>query len=146
MTVKLDPVTLEVVEQLCRQGGGATVVYVVAGGLGDGADAEGLGKRLVACLEDHRRAGKWTPALVGPNGLGLYSPDQDLNTLFIPDEKIGWKPFAVSEAVRLHREESAVAADVIPGRVRGQDRSDVGVQYVGRSHTRNDEDSTGLKE
>jgi acyl-CoA synthetase (NDP forming) len=86
------PLTLEVVEQLCRQGGGATVVYVVAGGLGDGADAEGLGQRLVACLDDHRRAGKWTPALVGPNGLGLYSPDQDLNTLFIPDEKLPLRP------------------------------------------------------
>ena len=33
--------TLEAVEQLCRQGGGATVVYLVAGGLGDGADTEG---------------------------------------------------------------------------------------------------------
>ncbi|GLH67368.1 acetate--CoA ligase family protein [Geothrix edaphica] len=86
------PVTLEVVEQLCRQGGGATVVYVVAGGLGDGADTEGLGQRLVACLEEHRRAGKWTPALVGPNGLGLYSPDQNLNTLFIPDEKLPLRP------------------------------------------------------
>ncbi len=84
--------TLALVEQLCQQGGGATVVYVVAGGLGDGADTEGLGKRLVACLEAHRRAGKWTPALVGPNGLGLYSPDLDLNTLFIPDEKLPLRP------------------------------------------------------
>ncbi len=82
------PQTLEVVEQLCRQGGGATVVYLVAGGLGDGADTEGLGKRLVACLDEHRRAGKWTPALVGPNGLGLFSPDQALNTLFIPTIKL----------------------------------------------------------
>jgi acyl-CoA synthetase (NDP forming) len=80
--------TLEVVEQLCRQGGGATVVYLVAGGLGDGADTEGLGKRLVACLDEHRRAGKWTPAIVGPNGLGLFSPDQALNTLFIPNVKL----------------------------------------------------------
>lgn len=80
--------TLEVVEQLCRQGGGATVVYLVAGGLGDGADTEGLGKRLVACLDEHRRAGKWTPAIVGPNGLGLFSPDQALNTLFIPGVKL----------------------------------------------------------
>ncbi|MBP1773742.1 MAG: CoA-binding protein [Holophagaceae bacterium] len=80
--------TLEAVEQLCRQGGGATVVYLVAGGLGDGADTEGLGKRLVACLDEHRRAGKWTPAVVGPNGLGLFSPDQALNTLFIPEEKL----------------------------------------------------------
>ena len=84
--------TLELVEQLCRQGGGATVVYIVAGGLGDGADTEGLGQRLVVCLEAHRRAGKWTPALVGPNGLGLYSPDLDLNTLFIPDEKLPLRP------------------------------------------------------
>ena len=80
--------TLEAVEQLCRQGGGATVVYLVAGGLGDGADAEGLGQRLVACLAEHRRAGQWTPALVGPNGLGLFSPDQALNTFFIPEEKL----------------------------------------------------------
>jgi len=84
--------TLEMVEQLCRQGGGATVVYLVAGGLGDGADTEGLGQRLVACLDAHRREGKWTPALVGPNGLGLYSPDLDLNTLFIPNEKLPLRP------------------------------------------------------
>ncbi len=83
--------TLEAVEQLCRQGGGATVVYLVAGGLGDGADTEGLGQRLVACLDAHRRAGQWTPALVGPNGLGLFSPDQALNTLFIPDDKLPLK-------------------------------------------------------
>ncbi|HJW73566.1 MAG TPA: acetate--CoA ligase family protein [Geothrix sp.] len=82
------PQTLAVVEQLCAQGGGATVVYVVAGGLGDGADTEGLGKRLTACLEAHRQEGKWTPALVGPNGLGLFSPDLALNTLFIPEEKL----------------------------------------------------------
>ena len=82
------PQTLAVVEQLCAQGGGATVVYVVAGGLGDGADTEGLGARLMACLDAHRKAGKWTPALVGPNGLGLFSPDLALNTLFIPEEKL----------------------------------------------------------
>jgi acyl-CoA synthetase (NDP forming) len=29
---------------------------------------------------------------VGPNGLGLYSPDLDLNTLFIPDEKLPLRP------------------------------------------------------
>ncbi|MDP1831654.1 MAG: acetate--CoA ligase family protein [Geothrix sp.] len=82
------PQTLEAVEQLCRQGGGATVVYLVAGGLGDGADTDGLGKRLVACLDEHRRAGKWTPAIIGPNGLGLFSPDLALNTLFIPEVKL----------------------------------------------------------
>ena len=80
--------TLAAVEQLCRQGGGATVVYLVAGGLGDGADTEGLGQRLVACLEAHRRVGQWTPAIVGPNGLGLFSPDLALNTLFIPEAKL----------------------------------------------------------
>ena len=84
--------TLAAVEQLCRQGGGATVVYLVAGGLGDGADTDGLGQRLVACLEDHRRDGKWTPAVIGPNGLGLFSPDLNLNTLFIPDGKLPLKP------------------------------------------------------
>ena len=84
--------TLETVEQLCHQGGGATVVYLVAGGLGDGADTEGLGQRLMACLHDHRRAGKWTPAIVGPNGLGLFSPDQGLNTFFIPEAKLPLRP------------------------------------------------------
>lgn len=82
------PQTLAAVEQLCLQGGGATVVYLVAGGLGDGADTEGLGQRLSACLEAHRRAGKWTPAIVGPNGLGLFSPDLGLNTFFIPESKL----------------------------------------------------------
>jgi acyl-CoA synthetase (NDP forming) len=82
------PQTLAVVEQLCRQGGGATVVYLVAGGLGDGADTAGLGKRLVTYLEEHRRGGRWTPAIVGPNGLGLFSPDLGLNTLFIPQAKL----------------------------------------------------------
>ena len=80
--------TLEAVEQLCRQGGGATVVYLVAGGLGDGADTEGLGRRLLTCLHEHRRAGQWTPAVVGPNGLGLFNPDLALNTLFIPEAKL----------------------------------------------------------
>jgi acyl-CoA synthetase (NDP forming) len=84
--------TLAVVEQLCAQGGGASVVYLVAGGLGDGADTEGLGQRLMACLETHRKAGQWTPALVGPNGLGLFSPDLRLNTLFIPEEKLPLTP------------------------------------------------------
>lgn len=82
------PQTLEAVEQLCRQGGGATVVYLVAGGLGDGADTEGLGKRLVAGLDQRRRAGQWTPAIVGPNGLGLCNQDHALNTLFIPEVKL----------------------------------------------------------
>jgi acyl-CoA synthetase (NDP forming) len=84
--------TLEAVEQLCRQGGGATVVYLVAGGLGDGADSEGLGRRLLACLDEHRRTGQWTPAIVGPNGLGLFSPDQALNTFFIPEAKLPLTP------------------------------------------------------
>ena len=86
------PQTVEVVTQLCRQGGGATVVYLVAGGLGDGADTAGLGQRLVADLEARRRAGQWTPALVGPNGLGLWSPDLGLNTLFIPRDKLPLEP------------------------------------------------------
>ena len=34
------------IEQLCEQGGGADVVYIVAGGIGDGADRAGYGERL----------------------------------------------------------------------------------------------------
>jgi acyl-CoA synthetase (NDP forming) len=75
-------------EQLCAQGGGAAVVYLVPGGIGDGADTEGLGARVRNLLDQRRSEGLWTPALVGPNGLGYLSAESNLNTLFIPQEKL----------------------------------------------------------
>ncbi len=81
---------LEVVETLIAQGEGARVVALVAGGLGDGADTEGLGERLRACLAAARSEGRWTPALLGPNFLGHVVPIRRINTTFIPEDK--WTP------------------------------------------------------
>jgi len=76
------------IEQLCEQGGGAAVVYIVAGGIGDGADREGFGARLSALIESRRQAGAWCPAIVGPNGLGMLLSPLKLNSLFIPQSKL----------------------------------------------------------
>jgi acyl-CoA synthetase (NDP forming) len=76
------------IEQLCAQGGGAAVVYIVAGGIGDGADREGFGARLSALIESRRQAGEWCPAIVGPNGLGMLLSPLKLNSLFIPQSKL----------------------------------------------------------
>ncbi len=82
------PLTVQALEQLCAQGGGASVVYLVPGGLGDGADKQGLGKRVVELMRSRRAAGLWTPALIGPNGLGFLASPAHLNTLFIPEDKL----------------------------------------------------------
>lgn len=80
------------VEALIAQGGGAAVVGLIAGGIGDGADHEGLATRLADTLAEARRAGAWTPAVVGPNLLGLVVPALGLDTTFIPSER--WRPDA----------------------------------------------------
>lgn len=82
------PMTVEAIEQLCAQGGGAEVLYLVAGGIGDGADKDGLGLRVMAHLAERRAKGLWTPYLIGPNGLGFMSSDRELNTLFLPAVKL----------------------------------------------------------
>jgi acetyltransferase len=79
---------VEIVEKLIARGGGARVVGVVAGGIGDGADREGLGPRLSAVISDARRSGRWTPAIVGPNSMGHWVPGRALDTTFIPREKL----------------------------------------------------------
>ncbi len=76
------------IEQLCLQGGGAAVVYIVAGGIGDGADRDGFGERLSALIESRRRDGEWCPVIVGPNGLGMLLSPLKLNSLFIPQSKL----------------------------------------------------------
>ena len=83
------PAAVETVEMLLSQGGGAQVVALVAGGLGDGADTAGLGDRLRSSLAVARSEGRWTPALLGPNFLGHVVPSQGINTTFIPEDK--WK-------------------------------------------------------
>ncbi len=80
-------VALESVEALIAQGGGAAVVALVAGGLGDGADTEGLGTLLARMLNEARREGRWTPAVLGPNFLGHVVPARGINTTFIPEDK-----------------------------------------------------------
>jgi acyl-CoA synthetase (NDP forming) len=76
------------IEQLCEQGGGAEVVYIVAGGIGDGADQQGFGDRLSELIATRRRDGQWCPAIVGPNGLGMLLSPLRLNSLFIPQSKL----------------------------------------------------------
>ncbi len=80
--------TVQAIEQLCEQGGGAEVLYLIPGGIGDGADKEGLGLRLMAYLAERRAKGLWTPLLIGPNGLGFLCSEKRLNTLFLPEHKL----------------------------------------------------------
>ena len=82
------PIATEMLLQLIAQGGGARCVGLVAGGIGDGADETGLASKLSACLHAARAAGRWTPAVLGPNFLGHWVPDRRLNTSFIPAEKL----------------------------------------------------------
>ncbi len=92
-------VALEAVEALIALGGGASVVALVAGGLGDGADIDGLGEQLKNTLSQARCEGRWTPALLGPNFLGHVVPAQGLNTTFIPEDK--WLPPAEGGSLAL---------------------------------------------
>ena len=79
---------VQMIEQLCAEGGGAAVVYIVAGGIGDGADQGGFGDRLSDLIESRRQGGQWCPAIVGPNGLGMLLSPLKLNSLFIPQRKL----------------------------------------------------------
>ena len=76
------------IERLCSQGGGAEVVYIVAGGIGDGADTEGYGEYLSTLITTRRSRGEWCPAVIGPNGLGMLLSPLKLNSLFIPQSKL----------------------------------------------------------
>jgi len=79
---------VQIIERLCAEGGGAAVVYIVAGGIGDGADKSGFGDRLSELIESRRESGQWCPAIVGPNGLGMLLSPLKLNSLFIPRRKL----------------------------------------------------------
>jgi acyl-CoA synthetase (NDP forming) len=79
---------VSVIERLCDQGGGAQVVYIVAGGIGDGADTQGFGERLSSLITERREQGAWCPAVIGPNGLGMLLSPLRLNSLFIPQSKL----------------------------------------------------------
>ena len=74
--------------KLCEQNGGAEFLFLVAGGIGDGADKEGIGKKLEGFLLDRLEKNMWIPRIIGPNSLGTILSSISLNTLFIPDEKL----------------------------------------------------------
>lgn len=107
-------ITVELVEALIAQGGGAGVVALVAGGLGDGADTDGSGERLRRVLEEARRDGRWTPALLGPNFLGHVVPAAGINTTFIPGDK--WLPPAQSGSLGLLSQSGAFLLSRLSGK------------------------------
>lgn len=74
--------------QLIDQGGGASTVALTCGGIGDGADTAGLGAQLSGALCVARAAGRWTPAVLGPNFLGHWVPGRRLDTSFIAPDKL----------------------------------------------------------
>lgn len=77
------PAAARMLGELIAQGGGARVVGIVSGGLGDGADTTGLGAGVAAGLAKAREAGRWTPAVLGPNFMGHWVPGRGLNSTFI---------------------------------------------------------------
>ncbi|TQV89564.1 acetate--CoA ligase family protein [Aliikangiella coralliicola] len=79
---------VEMITELCAQGQGAQAIYIVAGGIGDGADQSGFGESLSRLIKDRRASGQWCPAIVGPNGLGMLLSPLKLNSLFIPQRKL----------------------------------------------------------
>ncbi|MCW8878523.1 MAG: acetate--CoA ligase family protein [Kangiellaceae bacterium] len=83
--------TVETIQQLCKQNGGAQAIYIVAGGIGDGADQSGFGEQLESLVQNRRKNNLWCPAIVGPNGLGMLLSPLKLNSLFIPQRKLNVK-------------------------------------------------------
>ncbi len=81
-------VTVNTLTELCNQGGGAELVYLVAGGLGDGADKDNLAKQITDLLSSRRRQGLWTPAIIGANSLGIVLAPQRVSTLFISRDRL----------------------------------------------------------
>ncbi len=82
------PVAAKVLVQLLEQSGGAAVVALTCGGIGDGADTVGYGTQLARALCVARANGCWTPAVLGPNFLGHWVPGRQLDTCFIPAGKL----------------------------------------------------------
>lgn len=81
-------ITVATLTALCNQGSGADIVYLVAGGLGDGADKDGLADQVSNLLESRREAGLWTPSIIGPNSLGIVLSPLKVSTLFISRNRL----------------------------------------------------------
>ena len=79
---------VETIEKLLQLGAGTHVIYIVAGGIGDGADQSGYGSHLSSLIKQRRDNNQWCPAVVGPNGLGMIISPLQLNSLFIPQDKL----------------------------------------------------------
>ena len=80
--------TVQTIIELCEQGCGAEVVYLVAGGIGDSGDKTGLSFELQNIIQTRRNNNLWTPTLIGPNSLGIIISPLSLSTLFISPEKL----------------------------------------------------------
>ena len=81
-------ITISLLEQLCMQGGGADIIYIVAGGIGDGADKDGRGEKIIQLLQERRNKNEWTPVLIGPNSLGIVLGPNKINTLFLDKKRL----------------------------------------------------------
>lgn len=82
------PIAARTLGDLIDQGGGAQVVGLVCGGIGDGADHEDFGRELAEKLQRVRAAGGWTPVVLGPNFLGHWVPASGLDTSFIATQRL----------------------------------------------------------
>jgi len=81
-------ITVATLTTLCEQEGGADVVYLVAGGLGDGADTNGWGIQVSNLIASRREQELWTPAIIGPNSLGIVISPLKISTLFISRNRL----------------------------------------------------------
>lgn len=81
-------ITVATLMELCEQDVGADIVYLVAGGLGDGADKNGLGRKISKFIENRKNQGLWTPAIIGPNSLGIVLSPLKISTLFISRNRL----------------------------------------------------------
>ncbi|MBW7894406.1 MAG: acetate--CoA ligase family protein [Opitutaceae bacterium] len=82
------PIAAKTLGDLIDQGGGARVVALVCGGIGDGADHGDFGRELAAKLQHVRAVGEWTPVVLGPNFLGHWVPAAGLDTSFISTQRL----------------------------------------------------------
>lgn len=64
----------------------AKVIHLVSGGIGDGADHNGLKEQLNSIIDSCPSQNR--PIIIGPNSLGMVLSPQKINTLFIPQNKL----------------------------------------------------------
>ena len=73
------------IDEACKNSA-VRLIYLVAGGIGDSADTDGLKERLQNILSAYPPQQR--PRVIGPNSLGIILSRQRINTLFIPREKL----------------------------------------------------------